>query len=309
MEHVLQTNQLSKRYGKHQALENVSIRVRKGEIYGLIGKNGAGKSTLFKVIMGLAKKSSGEVELFGMKTEKELNEAKHRMGFMMEANFFPYLTAQQNLEFFRKLKGIADRSEVDRVLKLVEMDGVKKPFKSFSMGMKQRIAIANAMMGNPDLVVLDEPINGLDPQGIADFRKLVQKLNQERQMTFVVSSHILGELGLMATRFGFIHDGKLVEEIDRETIRQKTQERVVIKVNDPERGSSLLEETFEEIQYHVNGDQELVIMNRTDESDTFVELFTSNGLKVSKVQPQERTLEEYYLELIRQGGDAHVAIH
>lgn len=309
MEYVLQTNQLSKRYGKHQALDKVSIHVRKGEIYGLIGKNGAGKSTLFKVIMGLAKQSSGEVRLFHAKTENERNEAKHRMGFMMEANFFPYLTAKQNLEFFRKLKGIADKNEVDRVLKLVEMDGIKKPFKSFSMGMKQRVAIANAMMGNPDLVLLDEPINGLDPQGIADFRKLVQKLNQERQMTFLVSSHILGELGMMATRFGFIHEGKLVEEIDRETIHQKTQERVVIKVNDVELGSTLLERTFEKIRYHVNGDQEFVIMDHTDEVDTFVELFTSNGLKVSKVQPQERTLEEYYLELIKKGENANVAVH
>lgn len=302
MENLIETVDLSKRYKKSLALDKVSIHVRQGEIYGLIGKNGAGKSTLFKTMMGLAPKTSGEVKLFGESTESGLNRARQRMGFMMGAHFFPYLSARENLEYFRKLKGISDKNEVERVLKLVEMDKVQKKFKSFSMGMKQRVSIANALMGYPDIVVLDEPINGLDPQGIAEFRRLVQKLNKENKTTFIVSSHILGELGMMATRFGFIHDGKLIEEIDREVIRNKTKEQVIIKVNDTEKAAYLLEEKFESIEYTINGDKELVILKMTDQTAEIATLFIENGLKLYKLDTQEISIEDYYLQLIAKGG-------
>lgn len=302
MENLIETVDLTKRYKKSLALDKVSIHVRQGEIYGLIGKNGAGKSTLFKTMMGLAPKTSGEVKLFGESTESGLNRARQRMGFMMGAHFFPYLSAKENLEYFRKLKGISDKNEVQRVLKLVEMDKVEKKFKSFSMGMKQRVSIANALMGYPDIVVLDEPINGLDPQGIADFRRLVQKLNKENKTTFIVSSHILGELGMMATRFGFIHDGKLIEEIDREVVRNKTKEQVIVKVNDTEKAAYLLEEKFESIDYTINGDKELVIMKMTDHTAEIAALFVENGLKLYKLDTQEISIEDYYLQLIAKGG-------
>lgn len=302
MENIIETVDLTKRYSKAVALDSVSIHVRQGEIYGLIGKNGAGKSTLFKTMMGLAPYSSGEVKIFGDSSTSGLNKAHHRIGFMMGAHFFPYLSARENLEYFRKLKGIPDKTEVDRVLKLVEMEKVKKKFKSFSMGMKQRVSIANALMGYPDIVVLDEPINGLDPQGIADFRHLVQKLNKENKTTFMVSSHILGELGMMATRFGFIHDGQLVEEIDREVIRNKTKEQVIVKVSDIEKATCLLEEKFESIEYTVNGDKELVIMKMTDRTDEIAALFVQNDLSLYKLDTQEISIEDYYLQLIAKGG-------
>ncbi|MFL2124737.1 ABC transporter ATP-binding protein [Marinilactibacillus psychrotolerans] len=302
MENIIETVDLTKRYSKAVALDSVSIHVRQGEIYGLIGKNGAGKSTLFKTMMGLAPYSSGEVKMFGDSSTSGLNKAHHRIGFMMGAHFFPYLSARENLEYFRKLKGIPDKTEVDRVLKLVEMEKVKKKFKSFSMGMKQRVSIANALMGYPDIVVLDEPINGLDPQGIADFRHLVQKLNKENKTTFMVSSHILGELGMMATRFGFIHDGQLVEEIDREVIRNKTKEQVIVKVSDIEKATCLLEEKFESIEYTVNGDKELVIMKMTDRTDEIAALFVQNDLSLYKLDTQEISIEDYYLQLIAKGG-------
>ncbi|MFL2071926.1 ABC transporter ATP-binding protein [Marinilactibacillus psychrotolerans] len=302
MENIIETVDLTKRYSKAVALDSVSIHVRQGEIYGLIGKNGAGKSTLFKTMMGLAPYSSGEVKMFGDSSTSGLNKAHHRIGFMMGAHFFPYLSARENLEYFRKLKGIPDKTEVDRVLKLVEMEKVKKKFKSFSMGMKQRVSIANALMGYPDIVVLDEPINGLDPQGIADFRHLVQKLNKENKTTFMVSSHILGELGMMATRFGFIHDGRLVEEIDREVIRNKTKEQVIVKVSDIEKATCLLEEKFESIEYTVNGDKELVIMKMTDRTDEIAALFVQNDLSLYKLDTQEISIEDYYLQLIAKGG-------
>lgn len=302
MENLIETVELSKRYKKSLALDKVSIHVRQGEIYGLIGKNGAGKSTLFKTVMGLAPKTSGEVILFGENSESGLNRARQRIGFMMGAHFFPYLSARENLEYFRKLKGISDKNEVDRVLKLVEMDKVEKNFKSFSMGMKQRVSIANALMGYPDIVALDEPINGLDPQGIADFRHLVQKLNKENKTTFVLSSHILGELGMMATRFGFIHDGKLIEEIDREVVRNKTKEQVIVKVDDTEKAAYLLEETFESVEYTINGDKELVILKMTDRTAEIAALFVENGLNLYKLDTQEISIEDYYLQLIAKGG-------
>ncbi|GEL67335.1 ABC transporter ATP-binding protein [Marinilactibacillus psychrotolerans] len=306
MENIIETVDLTKRYSKAVALDSVSIHVRQGEIYGLIGKNGAGKSTLFKTMMGLAPYSSGEVKMFGDSSTSGLNKAHHRIGFMMGAHFFPYLSARENLEYFRKLKGIPDKTEVDRVLKLVEMEKVKKKFKSFSMGMKQRVSIANALMGYPDIVVLDEPINGLDPQGIADFRHLVQKLNKENKTTFMVSSHILGELGMMATRFGFIHDGRLVEEIDREVIRNKTKEQVIVKVSDIEKATCLLEEKFESIEYTVNGDKELVIMKMTDRTAEIAALFVQNDLSLYKLDTQEISIEDYYLQLIAKGGANNV---
>lgn len=306
MENIIQTHNLTKRYGKHTALNQVNIHVRKGEIYGLIGKNGAGKTTFFRALMGMIPNYSGTVSMYGKASSRELEEGRRNIGFMMGANFFPYLTARQNLEYFRKLKGIADENEVERVLSLVEMEEVKKPFKSFSMGMKQRISIANALMGNPDIVILDEPINGLDPQGIADFRRIVQKLNQERKITFIVSSHILGELGLMATRFGFIHNGALVEEIDREEIRKKTQEQVIVKVDDIERATFLLEEKYSSLQYHVNGEQELVLLDMIDHTHEVADLLVTNQLKLYKLSAVERSLEEYFLELINhEGGEAH----
>lgn len=306
MENLIETIGLTKRYKKQLALNDVSIHVRQGEIYGLIGKNGAGKSTFFKTLMGLAPEYSGEILLFGERSSAELNDARQRMGFMMGANFFPYLTARENLEYYRKLKGISDASEVDRVLKLVEMDQVNKKFKAFSMGMKQRVSIANALMGSPDIIVLDEPINGLDPQGIADFRKIVQKLNKEQQITFLISSHILGELELMATRFGFIHDGVLIEELDRETIRNKTEEKVVVRTNDVEKTAYLLEQQFDNIDYNVNSGQEIVISKMTDRVDEIAQLIVKNELKLYKLISQEISIQDYYLNLLAKGGEQHV---
>ncbi|MFC6465344.1 ABC transporter ATP-binding protein [Marinilactibacillus sp. GCM10026970] len=306
MENLIETVGLTKRYNKQVALNDVSIHVRQGGIYGLIGKNGAGKSTFFKTLMSLAPEYSGEILLFGKRSNAELNDARQRMGFMMGANFFPYLSARENLAYYRKLKGISDVSEVDRVLKLVEMDQVSKKFKAFSMGMKQRISIANALMGSPDIIVLDEPINGLDPQGIADFRKIVQKLNKEHGITFLISSHILGELELMATRFGFIHDGVLIEELDRETIRNKTEEKVIVKTNDVEKTAYLLEQHFDKIDYTVNSGQEIVISKMTDRVDEIAQLIVSNNLKLYKLISQEISIQDYYLNLLAKGGQQHV---
>jgi len=306
VEHIVETNLLSKQYGKNMALNKVSIHVRPGEIYGLIGKNGAGKSTLFKILMDLTRKTNGEKEIFGVRSVVELNKIKRNIGFMMTPSFFPYLSARQNLEYFREFKGITDKNEIDRVLKMVGLDQVKKKYKSYSMGMKQRLNIANALMGSPDLILMDEPINGLDPQGMASFRKVVLKLSKEQGITFIVSSHILGELGLMATRFGFIHQGELIEEIDADALKNKTEDQIILKVDNKERAVTILEEKFENIDYLVNEKEEILIKNYVDQIDVIASVLVKSGIRLYKLSSHERSLEEYYLSMVNEGGEENV---
>jgi len=306
VEHIVETNLLSKQYGKNMALNKVSIHVRPGEIYGLIGKNGAGKSTLFKILMDLTRKTNGEKEIFGVRSVVELNKIKRNIGFMMTPSFFPYLSARQNLEYFREFKGITDKNEIDRVLKMVGLDQVRKKYKSYSMGMKQRLNIANALMGSPDLILMDEPINGLDPQGMASFRKVVLKLSKEQGITFIVSSHILGELGLMATRFGFIHQGELIEEIDADALKNKTEDQIILKVDNKERAVTILEEKFENIDYLVNEKEETLIKNYVDQIDVIASVLVKSGIRLYKLSSHERSLEEYYLSMVNEGGEENV---
>jgi ABC-2 type transport system ATP-binding protein len=216
---ALQTHGLGKNYGRAAALSDVSLTVRVGDIYGLVGRNGAGKTTLFKAVMGLARPSHGSITLF---SSGDLNRQRHHVGFMIAPTAYPYLSAAQNLTYLAQVKGIADKGEVNRVLELVGLAGVRKPFKAFSMGMKQRLGIGAALLGNPALVVLDEPINGLDPTGIADIRRIIQHSNQERGTTFIISSHILSELDMVATRFGILEQGRLLEESTREELHAKS---------------------------------------------------------------------------------------
>ncbi len=306
MENIVETRAVTKMYGSQHALENVSIHVRQGEIYGLIGKNGAGKSTLFKSIMGLGLIDSGEVAIYGETDLEQLKGAQKNIGFMFGSQYFPYLNAHDNLVYSCKLKGITDLNEVDRVLELIELKGVSKKVKSFSMGMKQRLNIGNALLGNPDLIIMDEPINGLDPQGIASFRQLVQKLNQEQNTTFILSSHILGELGLIGTRFGFIHEGELLQEIDRKQLFDQTEDQLVIKVDRPDLATSLLEEKITDLDYFVNGDKEIVVTKPIEAADKIAKILVEGGLSLHKLAPHQQTLEDYYLNLIHQGGVSHV---
>lgn len=232
-EAVLELKDVKKYYGKHKVLQGVNMTVNKGDIYGLVGKNGAGKTTLFKVVLGLSALNGGKVSIFGAKNERGNNKNRNRIGFFVGANFYGYLNARDNLEYFRRLKGIKDKSEVDRVLELVGLTtkAAKSPASMYSLGMKQRLGIANAMLGNPELLIFDEPTNGLDPQGIKDVRNMIQKVNEEYGSTIIVSSHILGELEHTAHRFGIVHEGVLMKELTQEEMR--TQGRITnIQVSD-----------------------------------------------------------------------------
>lgn len=237
-ESVISLKGIEKSYGTHKVLSDVNLEIQKGDIFGLVGKNGAGKTTLFKVILGLSPYEGGTVELCG---SSNLEEGRKKIGVLIGANYFDYLNARGNLEYYRILKGIKDKGEVERVLKIVGLDQVKKPVKSYSMGMKQRLGIANALLGMPEVLILDEPTNGLDPQGIADIRELVQKLNKEYGMTIIISSHILSELQHTAHHFGIVDNGTVTRVISQEDLQSK-QNAVRISVDDLERARKLLED-------------------------------------------------------------------
>ena len=269
---ALKTHGLTKKYGETFALDSVSLTLGEGEVYGLVGRNGAGKTTFFKCIMGLAKPTAGRIEIAGStemdgcietasniemdgnietadrieidgniemdgnietgRESKSLGAARQRMGFMINPSFFPYLNPTENLEYLCRVKGIKIKGEVERLLGLVGLAGVKKPFKEFSLGMKQRLGVAGALLGSPPIVVLDEPVNGLDPQGIVDMREMIKDIHTQTGTTFIISSHILSELDLVATQFGFIEKGVLVKEISHADLHELTKKSLVIEVGD-----------------------------------------------------------------------------
>ena len=236
-ESIISLRGIQKSYGKHQVLHNITLDIKKGDIFGLIGRNGAGKTTLFKVILGLSDFEGGTLEIAG--ESKDLSIGRQKIGFLIGSNFLPYMNARQNLEYYRTLKGIKDKKEIDRVLEIVGLKGVKTPYGKYSLGMKQRLGIANALMGMPEILILDEPTNGLDPQGIADVRELIIRLKEEYGLTIIVSSHILSELQNTANRFGIIHGGTLADVITQEDLIAE-QKTVKIQVDDLDRAREAL---------------------------------------------------------------------
>lgn len=266
---MISLRHIHKRYGTHRVLADVDLTIRKGEIYGLVGKNGAGKTTIFKIILGLTEYEKGRLSIAGGGSKSALLAGRKKIGFFIGKNFFDYLTARENLEYYRQMKGIQKKGEVDRVLSLVGLQDATAPFGSFSMGMKQRLGIANAMLGAPEILILDEPVNGLDPQGIAEIRSLIVKLNAEYGTTVVISSHILGELEHTATRFGILDHGRLLREITHEDLKVPN-DKIQIRVSDYEKAKRLL---------------------------------ADNGITVLQEGSAYKSLEDYYFELV--GGDIH----
>lgn len=264
-EAVISLKGIDKSYGKHQVLHDVNLQINKGDIYGLVGKNGAGKTTIFKVVLGLSEYQKGDLAILGDKTK--VAEGRKKIGFLVGSNFFPYLTGRQNLEYYRIMKGIKDKNEVERVLKIVGLENTKSTYKKYSMGMKQRLGIANALLGNPEILILDEPTNGLDPQGIADVRKLVQQFNEEYGMTVIISSHILGELQHTAHRFGIVNGGSVAKEISAEDLLSE-EKSVRISVDDLEKARETLK---------------------------------SAGIEIMNEVQETRSLEDYYFDLV--GGE------
>lgn len=300
MNTIIKTKQLSKQFKKEEVIKPLDFVLNEGEICALIGKNGAGKSTFFKMLAGQILPTSGEILLFGKSHPADINDSKKRMGFMIESPaFFPDFTAFQNLDYFRLQRGVTEKNRIYEVLKLVGLaNDKKKKFSAFSMGMKQRLGIALCLLSSPDCLVLDEPINGLDTEGIIEVRNLLLKLNQEHHITIFVSSHILTELQIIADRFVFMKDGVIVEDILKEALEKKSEKQICIHVDDPAKAVQLLERTYPDIHYQVMPQQLITVDNYIHEAGNINRLLIDHGVLVTELRIEAYKLEEYFLGLV-----------
>ena len=299
---VLKTNNLTKQYNKNVVLDNVNITIKKGDIYGLIGRNGAGKTTLMKIITTLASPTSGTFELFNTCSENdELFDNKKRVGSLIEyPAFYPNLSAYDNLKYYTIQRGIVDKNQINKVLELVNLTGTgKKKVKTFSLGMKQRLGIALAILNSPDFVILDEPINGLDPIGISELRDTFKKLS-DNGITLLISSHILSELYLLANEFGFLENGKLIKELSKEELDLECSKCLVIKTDDSKKVSVLLEKELNTNNYKVINNEEIRVYDYTDYSDKVSDVLVNNKIKIKGFYESGISLEEYFKEIIKE---------
>ena len=299
---VLQTNNLTKKYKDFVALDNVTITIHKGDIYGLIGRNGAGKTTLMKTITTLTDKTGGSFSLFG--SEEELTESKRRIGCLIESPaFFDNLTAYQNLKYYSIQKGIVDEKQIDKVLKIVDLFKEKnKKFKKFSLGMKQRLGIAFAILDNPDFIILDEPINGLDPIGIKEIRETLKRLNEEEKITILISSHILSELYLIANHFCFIDKGKIIKDISKEELDLECSKCIVIRTKDVKKGAVVLEKELSTTNYKVIDNTEIRLYDYLENSAKVNKTLLTNGIEITEIYESGISLEDYFNSLIKEGA-------
>lgn len=297
---ALKTNKLTKKYNSFVALNNADITVYKGDIYGIIGRNGAGKTTLMKTITDITTATSGEYEVFSKSGSAYKNE-KNRVGCLIEnPAFFENMTAYQNLKYYCIQKGITNYKRIDEVLETVNLTEAKdKKFKKFSLGMKQRLGIALAILDNPDLVVLDEPINGLDPIGISELRNTFHKLNEERGLTIMISSHILSELYAVANRFVFIEKGEVIKEMTKEELDNECAKCIVIKTNDAKKLVAVLE-NIKTTDFKVIGDDEVRIYSREYEVSELVKILVQKDVVVNGIYESGINLEDYFKQLINE---------
>lgn len=298
MESIIRTHQLEKTFTTNKGLKPLDFQLFKGEICAIIGKNGAGKSTFFKLLAGQLQPTGGEMAFFDY-AATESNRARKHMGFMIESpEFFADLTAYENLNYFRLQRGISSKDAIQRVIEAVDL--AKYPatrFKEYSMGMKQRLGLALTLMTGPDCLVLDEPTNGLDAEGISDIRKLLLKLNKEQDITILISSHILSELQLVATRFLFIDKGQVIEDISREELHNRNRKSLKLIVNHPSRAARVLEESFTDLKYSVLPDNTLKLNNHVEDAAQINRILMQHDIDVKEIMTETNSLEDYFLNL------------
>lgn len=304
MDTVIETRGLAKRYGGFAALDDVSISVRRGEIFGVVGDNGAGKSTLFKLLSGLAFPTAGEVRLFDAHGQAALERQRARIGSMIEQpGFYPSLSVEKNLECCRIQKGVPGADKVGALLETVELEHARKRrAKDLSMGMKQRLGLAMALMGEPEVLVLDEPTSGLDPSGIVEMRDLLQRLNRERGVTVVLSSHHLAELEQVATEYAFLRRGRLMEQVSAEVLRERCADCIDIAVSDPARYVVLLEQELHHARYQVLSDGAVRVLDPQLDIEAYSGLASAHGLGIVKLERRRMSLEQYYFDLKEKGA-------
>ncbi|HCL4437111.1 bacitracin ABC transporter ATP-binding protein [Clostridium botulinum] len=306
MENILRTYNLTRKYGTTAVVDNINMNIKKGEIYGFLGRNGAGKTTTLRMIMGLISPTKGEYELFGKKMGDR--EVFGRIGAIIETpGFYPNLTARENLDIHRRLMGIPNKEYVDEALEIVGLtnyDIKKKKVKKYSLGMKQRLGVARALLHKPELLILDEPTNGLDPVGIKEMRETLLDLNKKKEITILVSSHILGEIQQLATKIGIIHNGKLLEEIDYKSFEKKNRHYINLRVDNDKRAVTILEKSMNIKDYEVTEPNRIRIYEMLDKSNDVAKKMISEGVDVYEVNVMNDTLEDYFVRLTGGGQGA-----
>ena len=298
MDYVLKTNDLCKHYKDYKALNSLTMNVPKGSIYGFVGKNGAGKTTLIRLVCGLQLPTSGDFELYGIKSsDKAISKSRRRMGAVVETpSIYLDMTAEDNLKQQYRILGMPSFDGISELLKLVGLEKTgRKRAKNFSLGMRQRLGIAVALCGNPDFLVLDEPINGLDPQGIIEIRELILKLNREQKITVLISSHILDELSRLATHYGFIDSGRIVREMSAEELEAACRKCMRITVSNTAVLASVLDEM--KLEYSVIDDKTADIYAKPNITQLSLAL-AKDGCEVLSLEEHDESLESFYISLV-----------
>ncbi|WP_435370419.1 ABC transporter ATP-binding protein [Cytobacillus oceanisediminis] len=301
--YVVQTNGLTKTVKGITLVSNVNLHIKKGEIYGFLGQNGAGKTTIMKMLTGLLIPSKGEILLFGKKLTETNKSGLKRVGSIIEYPiFFEHLTAMENLELHCEYLGYYDKKAITQALELVHLKGIEdKVVKDFSLGMKQRLGIVRAIITKPELIILDEPTNGLDPIGIKDMRDLIRMLNKEYGITFLLSSHILGEIEQIVDRVGVIQNGKLVNEVSLAEIRKQRADYIEIVTPDADRTAYLLEHELRISNMKIVGDRRVRIYDVTQSQSEITKILILHDIELEEIQKHTSTLEDYFYRQIHGG--------
>lgn len=302
-EYVIETKGLTKSYGSFPALDHVDLHVRKGCIYGLVGDNGAGKSTLLKLLAGQCFATEGDIFLLGQQGEKGLLQARKHTGCMIERPaFFPNMTVEQTLNYYCIQKGVPGTKKAEEMMQLTGIAEKKRcRCQTLSLGQRQRLGLAAALLGEPRLLMLDEPINGLDPSGILEFRSLLRRLNAERNITILLSSHILSELQQVADIYGFLSRGSLIEEITAKRLAEKCSDCIEITLPDIEKYAAVFEKTFPDEAYKILPENKIRIMNPKHTAQTYSKLALDQQIYITGMQTVKSSLEDYYMKL-KEGG-------
>lgn len=305
MDSVLETKGLTKAYARTKALNNVNITLKKGGIYGFVGQNGAGKTTFMRLVSGLALPDSGEILLFGRSGRRELSCQRKRMGCIIEhPALYPYMTAYDNLEAMRIARGIPNREAAAQCLSDAGLtDAGRKKVQHFSLGMKQRLGIASALLGEPEFLMLDEPTNGLDPVSMAELRTMLKRLSEEKQLTILVSSHMLGELYQLATHYIFLHQGKVLKEITREALDGSCRKHIFLEADDSAQAAVVLERALHTQNYTIMPDQSIHLYDHVDDMQKVISALTAHHIGIRNIGLAGESLENYFIHVI--GGAKH----
>lgn len=299
-EYVLVTEGISKFYKGQRVLNNVSMHIKKGDVYGFVGENGAGKTTIIRIISGLTYPESGSYKLFGVNSDdNEILEARKRTSAIVEApSIYLNMSAYENLKMQMRMLGLPiDMARIDDLIKTVGLEGVsvKKKAVNFSLGMRQRLGIAMCLVSNPEFLILDEPLNGLDPEGIANMRNLILKLNQDKNITFLISSHILTELSLVATKYGIISRGKLVKEISKEELDESNQARTIIETSDNSKAYEIISKL---LNNKMSLDTNCIVLFGEVEMNEILKALMAESISINNIKKIDASIEDFYLSTI-----------